>query len=179
MRATVSTPSCTRMTPAWAWWTWWWTNPASCVQSSSSQTSWAGLWVSNNNMYHLFLSSGWEKPFSEKCHKIYPFISGIAGMIVAVGLVTLFLWKTFTTISDRKEFARFEEERMKMKFNANSNPIFKQATTTIQNPMFCKEPYWFQPQTDKKIDNCDSLIVCSYILIPQPWFSMKGKDNLF
>ena len=67
--------------------------------------------------------------------------SGIAGMIVAVGLVTLFLWKTFTTISDRKEFARFEEERMKMKFNANSNPIFKQATTTIQNPMFCKEPY--------------------------------------
>ena len=62
-------------------------------------------------------------------------------MIVAVGLLTLFLWKTFTTISDRREFARFEEERMKMKFNANSNPIFKQATTTIQNPMFCKDPY--------------------------------------
>ena len=66
---------------------------------------------------------------------------GIAGMIVCVGLLTLFLWKTFTTISDRREFARFEEERMKMKFNANSNPIFKQATTTIQNPMFCKEAY--------------------------------------
>lgn len=32
---------------------------------------------------------------------------GIAGCIVCVGLLTLFLWKTFTTISDRREFARF------------------------------------------------------------------------
>jgi len=68
-------------------------------------------------------------------------IMGIAGMIVCVGMLTLLLWKTFTTISDRREYARFEEERLKMKFNSNSNPIFKQATTTIQNPMFSKEAY--------------------------------------
>ena len=41
---------------------------------------------------------------------------------------------------------RFEEERLRMKFNANSNPIFKQATTTIQNPMFCKESW--NPELD-------------------------------
>ena len=42
-------------------------------------------------------------------------------------------------------FCRFEEERLKMKFNSNSNPIFKQATTTIQNPMFSKEAYqWWK-----------------------------------
>ena len=44
----------------------------------------------------------------------------------------------FTTIHDRKEFARFEQERQKMKFSSHSNPIFKQATTTIQNPLFNK-----------------------------------------
>ena len=64
--------------------------------------------------------------------------AGIAGCIVCVGLLTLLLWKVFTTITDRREYARFEEERLKMKFNANSNPIFRQATTTIQNPLFCK-----------------------------------------
>lgn len=52
--------------------------------------------------------------------------------------MTLLLWKVFTTITDRREYARFEEERRNMKFNANSNPIFRQATTTVQNPLFCK-----------------------------------------
>ena len=61
---------------------------------------------------------------------------GVIGAIVGVGLVTIFMWKAFTTIHDRREFARFEAERMNMKWNANSNPIFKQATTTIQNPIF-------------------------------------------
>ena len=48
------------------------------------------------------------------------------------------MWKAFTTIHDRREFARFEQERQKMKFSSHSNPIFKQATTTIQNPLFNK-----------------------------------------
>ena len=49
------------------------------------------------------------------------------------------MWKAFTTIHDRREFARFEQERLNMKWNTNSNPIFKQATTTIQNPTFMRE----------------------------------------
>ena len=38
-------------------------------------------------------------------------ILGLIGAIVCVGLVTLFLWKAFTTIHDRREFAKFEAER--------------------------------------------------------------------
>lgn len=38
-------------------------------------------------------------------------IFSIVGSIVLIGLVTLLLWKCITTIQDRKEFARFEEER--------------------------------------------------------------------
>ena len=63
---------------------------------------------------------------------------GVIACIVAVGLVTILLWKAFTTIHDRKEFARFEQERQKAKFSSHQNPIFKQATTTIQNPLFNK-----------------------------------------
>ena len=50
-------------------------------------------------------------------------------MIVAVGMLTILLWKVF---------AQFEQESKNMKFNSNSNPIFKQATTTIMNPIYRK-----------------------------------------
>lgn len=63
-------------------------------------------------------------------------VLGVIGCIVCVGLVTILLWKAFTTIHDRKEYARFEEERLNIKFPSHSNPIFRQATTTIQNPTF-------------------------------------------
>ena len=63
-------------------------------------------------------------------------IFGIIGAIVFVGLLTLFLWKLFTTIHDRREFAKFEAERERIRFPAHYNPIFKQATTTVQNPTF-------------------------------------------
>ena len=66
---------------------------------------------------------------------------GVVGAIVCLGILTLFLWKVFTTIHDRREFAKFEAEREKMRFPAHSNPIFKQATTTVQNPIFNSPHY--------------------------------------
>ena len=69
------------------------------------------------------------------------FLTGIAGGIVAVGMMTILLWKVFATITDQREFAKFESEREQIKFNANSNPIFKQATTTVQNPIYHKEGF--------------------------------------
>jgi hypothetical protein len=49
--------------------------------------------------------------------------SRLIGVIVAMGMLTILLWKVFTTITDRREFAQFEQEIKKMKFNLNSNPI--------------------------------------------------------
>ena len=89
-------------------------------------------------MLHLFRNANGDI-VDRVCPKGPDFIGvafGVIAMIVAVGLVTILLWKAFTTIHDRKEFARFEQERQKMKFPSHSNPIFKQATTTIQNPLF-------------------------------------------
>ncbi|KAF2347791.1 Integrin beta subunit cytoplasmic domain [Trinorchestia longiramus] len=40
-------------------------------------------------------------------------VLGVIGAVVAVGLLTLLLWKVLTTIHDRREFARFEAERSK------------------------------------------------------------------
>ncbi len=72
----------------------------------------------------------------------FPLFFGMVGAIVCLGLLTLFLWKAFTTIHDRREFARFEQERQNVRFPSHSNPIFKQATTTVYNPTFNSQQHY-------------------------------------
>lgn len=48
---------------------------------------------------------------------------GVIGAIVAVGLALLIMWKVLTTIHDRREFARFEKERMMAKWDTVSRGI--------------------------------------------------------
>ncbi|CAL4103920.1 unnamed protein product, partial [Meganyctiphanes norvegica] len=43
-------------------------------------------------------------------------VLGVVGAIVMVGLITLLLWKFITTVHDRKEYARFQEEQSRVRF---------------------------------------------------------------
>ncbi|XP_045617424.1 integrin beta-PS [Procambarus clarkii] len=63
-------------------------------------------------------------------------VLGVIGAIVAVGLALLLMWKVLTTIHDKREFARFEKERMMARWDTGENPIYKQATSTFKNPMY-------------------------------------------
>ncbi|XP_055842893.1 integrin beta-PS isoform X1 [Episyrphus balteatus] len=63
-------------------------------------------------------------------------VLGVIAAIVLVGLAILLLWKLLTTIHDRREFARFEKERMAAKWDAGENPIYRHATTTFKNPTY-------------------------------------------
>jgi hypothetical protein len=44
----------------------------------------------------------------------------VIGAIVLIGLALLLLWKLLTTIHDRREFAKFENERMMAKWDTVS-----------------------------------------------------------
>ncbi|XP_032222767.2 integrin beta-1-A isoform X2 [Nematostella vectensis] len=63
-------------------------------------------------------------------------ILGVVGGVLGVGLALLLIWKLLATIQDRREFAKFEKERQNAKWDTGENPIFKQATTTFQNPTY-------------------------------------------
>lgn len=63
-------------------------------------------------------------------------VLGVVCGIVAVGLALLLIWKLFTTIHDRREYAKFEKERKNAKWDTGENPIYKQATSTFKNPMY-------------------------------------------
>lgn len=63
-------------------------------------------------------------------------ILGVVGGVLGVGLALLLIWKLLATIQDRREFAKFEKERQNAQWDTGENPIFKQATTTFQNPTY-------------------------------------------
>ncbi|KAH8416731.1 hypothetical protein KR222_000277 [Zaprionus bogoriensis] len=63
-------------------------------------------------------------------------VLGVIAAIVLIGLAILLLWKLLTTIHDRREYARFEKERMSAKWDTGENPIYKQATSTFKNPIY-------------------------------------------
>nr|XP_025745855.1 integrin beta-3-like [Callorhinus ursinus]XP_025745916.1 integrin beta-3-like [Callorhinus ursinus] len=57
----------------------------------------------------------------------------VMGAILLIGLATLLIWKLLITIHDRKEFAKFEEERARAKWDTANNPLYKEATSTFTN----------------------------------------------
>nr|XP_031838530.1 integrin beta-PS-like [Nomia melanderi] len=63
-------------------------------------------------------------------------VLGVIAAIVLIGLALLLLWKLLTTIHDRREFAKFEKDRMMAKWDTGENPIYKQATSTFKNPTY-------------------------------------------
>ncbi|KAM4622750.1 integrin beta-3 [Discoglossus pictus] len=57
----------------------------------------------------------------------------VMAAILLLGLVALLIWKLFISIHDRREFAKFEEERAKAKWDTAHNPLYKGATSTFTN----------------------------------------------
>lgn len=84
-------------------------------------------------------------------------VAGLIGAIVLAGIVMLVIWKIATSIHDRREFAKFENERQAAMFDAVSdrfcyyskvffkltnlflqghNPLYREPAQTFQNPTF-------------------------------------------
>ncbi|XP_044271772.1 integrin beta-PS isoform X2 [Tribolium madens] len=63
-------------------------------------------------------------------------VLGVIAAVVLLGMAVLLLWKLFTTIHDRREFAKFEKEAMMARWDTGENPIYKQATSTFKNPTY-------------------------------------------
>ncbi|XP_014682023.1 PREDICTED: integrin beta pat-3-like [Priapulus caudatus] len=61
---------------------------------------------------------------------------GVIGGIILAGLLLLLLWKLLTTAHDKREYAKFENERQLAKWRREENPLYHAATTTVQNPAF-------------------------------------------
>lgn len=67
---------------------------------------------------------------------LIPIVGGVIGGVVLIGLALLLIWKLIMIIRDRQEFEKFMKENEKARWNATSNPIYRSAVTTVQNPQY-------------------------------------------
>ncbi|CAH2302790.1 integrin beta-3 isoform X1 [Pelobates cultripes] len=77
-----------------------------------------------------------EKPECPQGPDILVVLMSVMGAILLLGLVALLIWKLLITIHDSREFAKFEEERSKAKWDTAHNPLYKGATSTFTNITF-------------------------------------------
>ncbi|XP_047424046.1 integrin beta-1a isoform X1 [Mugil cephalus] len=67
---------------------------------------------------------------------ITPIVAGVVAGIVLIGLALLLIWKLLMIIHDRREFAKFEKEKMNAKWDTQENPIYKSPINQFQNPHY-------------------------------------------
>lgn len=63
-------------------------------------------------------------------------VGGILGAVVLVGLLLLIIWKIITYFKDKREYEKFVKNKSLAVWSENVSPLYKPATTTVQNPMF-------------------------------------------
>ncbi|XP_053123750.1 integrin beta-5 isoform X1 [Hemicordylus capensis] len=54
----------------------------------------------------------------------------VVGSIVLLGIIILAIWKLIVTMHDRKEFARFQSERSRARYEMASNPLYRKPIST-------------------------------------------------
>ncbi|NXF33725.1 ITB3 protein, partial [Nyctibius bracteatus] len=74
-----------------------------------------------------------EEPDCPKGPDVLVVLLSVTGAILLIGLAALLIWKLLITIHDRREFARFEEEKARAKWDTGNNPLYKEATSTFTN----------------------------------------------
>ncbi|XP_047426889.1 integrin beta-3a [Mugil cephalus] len=74
-----------------------------------------------------------KEPVCPEGPDILVVLLSVAGAILLLGLAVLLIWKLLVSIHDRREFAKFEEERAKATWETANNPLYKGATSTFTN----------------------------------------------
>ncbi|CAF0786166.1 unnamed protein product [Didymodactylos carnosus] len=76
---------------------------------------------------------------TKSCHRVLSVRLTIIIIVLSIllfGLFCLTVWRILATFHDRREFAKFEKEREKAKWETGVNPIYRQATVKYQNPTY-------------------------------------------
>uniref|UniRef100_A0A8C4QNL6 Integrin beta n=1 Tax=Eptatretus burgeri TaxID=7764 RepID=A0A8C4QNL6_EPTBU len=67
---------------------------------------------------------------------ILAIIAGVVAGIVFIGLALLLIWKLLMILHDRREFAKFEKDRLNAKWDTQDNPIYRSPINSFKNPTF-------------------------------------------
>ncbi|XP_030641735.1 integrin beta-2 [Chanos chanos] len=99
-----------------------------------------GCWM----LFSMTEDNGLEKYIAEilktrECPEppnVVAIVAGSLAGVALIGLLILLLIKLLIHLKDLKEWKRFEQEKQRAKWTDGSNPLFKEATTKVENPTF-------------------------------------------
>lgn len=63
----------------------------------------------------------------------------ISAAVLLTGIISLLIWKCWTHIQDKREYAKFEQERKRTVYALDENPLFRPATTRFRVPSMYKD----------------------------------------
>ncbi|XP_067216749.1 integrin beta-nu isoform X2 [Linepithema humile] len=65
--------------------------------------------------------------------------SVLCGAVLLLGIISLLIWKCWTSIKDRREYAKFEQEQKRTIYALDENPLFRPAITRFRVPSMYKD----------------------------------------
>nr|XP_006629496.1 PREDICTED: integrin beta-7 [Lepisosteus oculatus] len=68
--------------------------------------------------------------------KTYVIVGSAVSGIILIGLAIIILYRISVEVYDRREYQNFLKEQQNVRWKETHNPLFKDATTTVVNPMF-------------------------------------------
>uniref|UniRef100_A0A452IL61 Integrin beta n=1 Tax=Gopherus agassizii TaxID=38772 RepID=A0A452IL61_9SAUR len=71
-----------------------------------------------------------KKPECGSAPNALTILLAVVGIILLIGIVLLVVWKLLVTIHDRREFARFQSERSRARYEMASNPLYRKPIST-------------------------------------------------
>ncbi|XP_007552145.1 PREDICTED: integrin beta-1-like [Poecilia mexicana] len=104
-----------------------------CKERDENDCSFYFSFAVRNNTNEVYVV---DKPECPSSPDIIPIVAGVVAGIVMIGLALLLIWKLLMIIHDRREFAKFEKEKMNAIWDTGENPIYKSAVTTVVNPKY-------------------------------------------
>uniref|UniRef100_A0A674BI65 Integrin beta n=1 Tax=Salmo trutta TaxID=8032 RepID=A0A674BI65_SALTR len=86
--------------------------------------------VRNDTMREVYVVETLECPAGPD---IIPIVAGVVAGIVLIGLALLLIWKLLMIIHDRREFAKFEKEKMNAKWDTVRHPVGSHQHSRLSN----------------------------------------------
>ncbi|XP_015673088.2 integrin beta-5 [Protobothrops mucrosquamatus] len=66
-----------------------------------------------------------KEPECSTAPDVMTILLAVVGSIVLLGIVLLAIWKLLVTIHDRREFAKFQSERSRARYEMATNPLYR------------------------------------------------------
>ncbi|ODM79385.1 Integrin beta-PS [Orchesella cincta] len=67
---------------------------------------------------------------------IFWIVASVSSLVVLIGLILLCVYKAYTKIQIKKEFAAYDNERKEVAWGQETNPIYNNPVGTFQNPLY-------------------------------------------